>query len=92
MRRRNRYSARDGERLDALCFARASEFIEVPTELPALNPDALDLDVAIAWLKEYATSSNWSASAKEAAAQLDPGWLVAAGADRGGRARERGPR
>jgi hypothetical protein len=77
VRQRTRYSARDAERLDALCFAWSSELIEVPTDLPAPAPDALDLDVAgaIAWLEDYAERSNWAAIENEAAARLDPGWL-----------------
>ena len=77
VRQRSRYSVRDAERLDALCFSWANELIEVPADLPAPARDALDLDVAgaIAWLEDYAERSNWSAIEKDAAAQLDPGWL-----------------
>jgi hypothetical protein len=77
IRQRNRYAVRDAERLDALCFAWASELIELPAGLPSPVPEALDLDIAgaIAWLEVYADRSNWSAIEKEAAAQLDPGWL-----------------
>jgi hypothetical protein len=77
VRQRNRYSVRDAERLDALCFAWASELIELPADLPGPAPEALDLDIAgvISWLEDYAERSNWSAIEKEAAAQLGPGWL-----------------
>lgn len=77
VRQRTRYSARDKERLDALCYEWASKLIEVPTDLPAPSPDALDLDVsgAIAWLEDYAERSNWTAIEKEATSRLDHAWL-----------------
>lgn len=77
VRHRNRYSMRDAERLDALCFSWAKDLVDLPTDLPEPARDVLDLDVAgaIAWLEDYAERSNWTAIEEEAVGQLDPGWL-----------------
>jgi hypothetical protein len=77
VRQRSRYSVRDTERLDALCFTWASELVDLPSELPAPDPSALDLNVAgaVAWLQDYADRSNWKAIEEEAAARLHRGWL-----------------
>jgi hypothetical protein len=77
VRQRARFTPRDRERLDRLCFTWASDLVAVPGDLPAPAPDALNLDVAsaIAWLEDYAERSSWNAIEDEAEARLDPGWL-----------------
>lgn len=77
VRERSRYSARDGERIDALAFEWASDLIAVPADVPGPAPGDLGLDAAsaAAWLEDYAQRTNWNDIEHEATLRLDIGWL-----------------